>query len=335
MPIRVGLLLVRLFPMYVLVLATDALRLANKYAGERKFDWVLISDEGRPVEASNGIRMDCDIAAGDARDLGYAFVLAGDDQTRTLTRRIRQCLFRIARSKTVLGAIDSGVFLLAECRLVRHRSITVHPGAVAAFQEQYPDIAVCKDPVVRDGTLVTCAGGLSVVSLMLSLIREHCSQAVARSVAQDMVLSGSSTGGRPITQAIDRSSETSSVDEVIQLMEQAIEEPLSMHSLSTRVRLSRRQITRQFQQNLGRSPMDYYRTLRLNHAKQLLFQSDLTISEIAVAVGFQSLSAFSRCFSAEFGCSPRQQLSILRKEGNAAAVPLHNKHKRVQLHSRD
>jgi transcriptional regulator GlxA family with amidase domain len=127
MPVRIGFLLVRLFPMYVLVLATDALRLANKYAGERKFDWVLISDEGRPVEASNGIRMDCDIAAGDARDLNYAFVLAGDDQTRTLTRRIRQWVLRIGRSKTVLGAIDSGVFLLAECRVIRHRSITVHP----------------------------------------------------------------------------------------------------------------------------------------------------------------------------------------------------------------
>jgi AraC family carnitine catabolism transcriptional activator len=81
--------------------------------------------------------------------------------------------------------------------------------------------------------------------------------------------------------------------------------------------------------------MDYYRTLRLNHAKQFLFQSDLTISEIAVAAGFQSLSAFSRCFSAEFGCSPRQLLSNLRKAGNAAAVPLHNKHKRVQLHGGD
>jgi transcriptional regulator GlxA family with amidase domain len=331
MPVRIGFLVVRLFPMYVLVLATDALRLANKYARERKFDWVLISDEGRPVEASNGIRMDCDVAAGDARDLDYAFVVAGDDQARALTGRIRQWLLRIGRSKTVLGAVDSGVFLLAECRVIRHRSITVHPGAVSAFQEQYPDIAVREDPVVRDGTLVTCAGGISIVSLMLSLIREHCGQAVARSVAEDMVLGGSSTGGRPITQAIDQNSSTSSVDEVIQLMEQAFEEPLSLQTLSMRVRRSRRQITRQFQQSLGRSPMDYYRTLRLNRAKQLLFQSDLSVSKIAVTVGFQSLSAFSRCFSAEFGCSPRQLLTSLRKEGNAAAVPLGNKYKRIPL----
>jgi AraC family carnitine catabolism transcriptional activator len=327
MPVRIGFLLVRLFPLYVVVLATEALRLANKYAGRRQFDWALLSDDGRPIEASNGIQIDCDASVTDARDLAYAFVVAGDDQTRTLTRRIRHWLLRTSKSRTVLGAIDSGAFLLAECRLIRSRRVAVHPAATAAFREQYPGIVVRNEPVVRDGTLVTCAGGVSIVDLMLSLIQEHCSQAVARSVADDMVLSLSSAGtdGRKKTHA------AVSIEDIVELMRQAVEEPISLHTLSARTGLSRRRITRLFQRNLGRAPMRYYRTLRLNHAKQLLFQSDLGISKIAVASGFESLSAFSRCFSKEFGCSPRNLLSSLRKDGNASAVPLYNKSKRIRL----
>jgi transcriptional regulator GlxA family with amidase domain len=330
-PLRIGFLVVRLFPMYVLMLAADALRLANKYAVQRKFDWVLVSDDGRPVEASNGIRMDCEAAVDQAQDFDYAFVLAGDDQTRALTRRIRQWVLRVDRSNAVLGAIDSGAFLLAECRVVRQRALTVHPGAAAAFRERYPDVTMRPDPVVRDGRLVTCAGGLAVLNMMLSLIDQHCGAAVAQSVADDMVVRGEGAGGPPTPRAHNQKSKGYEIDDIIRLMEQSLEEPLSLAALSSRVGLSRRQMTRQFQASLGRSPMDYYRTLRLTHAKQLVFQSDLAMSKIAAAVGFQSLSAFSRCFAAEFGCSPRKLLMTLRKEGNSAAVPAGNRFKRLPL----
>lgn len=329
MPVRIGFLLVRLFPMYVLVLATDALRLANKYVRERRFDWVLISDEGLPIEASNGIRIECDVATGDDRDLNYALVIAGDDQARALTKRVRNWLLRIDRSRTVLGAVDSGVFLLAASRLIRNRAVTVHPDAASAFAEQYPKVELRKGPVVRDGALLTCDGGLSIVNLMMSLIPEHCGPAVARSVADDMVVPGRITGDRP-TPTLARHDGSTSVDEVVQLMERAIEDPLSLRALATRAQRSRRQITREFRHHLGQSPMEYYRKLRLNRAKQLLSQSDLTVSDIATAVGFRSLSAFSRSFCVEFGLSPRRMRANLHEEGNAASVPSVNRHKRLR-----
>jgi transcriptional regulator GlxA family with amidase domain len=329
--IRVGFLVVRLFPMYVLVLAADALRLANKYAVARRFDWVLISDEGRPVEASNGIHMDCDAAVHGSDELDYAFVLAGDDQTQAITRRIRRWLLHISRSNTVLGAIDSGVFLLAACRVLRRRPIAVHPGAAFAFREEYPDIPIHDGPVVEDSKLLTCAGGLSVVMLMLSIIKKHCGEAVAQAVAEDMVINGSTGANQPQGCPGGSGKHASSHDDVVDLMERHIEEPLSLQALSDRVGRSRRQVTRQFVENIGRSPMSFYRTLRLNRAKQLLFQSDLSISQIAAASGFQSLSSFSRCFSAEFECSPRTLLLNLRSDGNASAVPFTNRHKRLSL----
>lgn len=54
----------------------------------------------------------------------------------------------------------------------------------------------------------------------------------------------------------------------------------------------------------GMSITRYVRALRLSKAKDLLASSELTISEIAYAVGFDDPKYFSRVFSEEFGVSP-------------------------------
>jgi AraC family carnitine catabolism transcriptional activator len=327
MPVRFGFVLLRLFPMYVVVLATDALRLANKYAGERVFDWRFLGGHTNPVEASNGIHLDCEADLPQASDLDYAFIVAGDDQNRRLMPQIRNWLVKVAGAGTTLGAIDSGIFALAEARLVRGRKITVHPLAAPAFQEQFPEIAIDPDSVCIDRSLITCAGGISTVELMLRLIEQHCGPAISRYVANDMVLADRDFPSKPPAQRGDGIS--GDLDGLMRRMQRNIEKPISLSDLSAEARLSARQIARIFQRGVGESPMAYYRKLRLNHAKQLLFQSELSVSEIAVASGFQSVSAFSRCFAAEFGHAPSQLLKNLREAGNAEAVPTHHLNKRL------
>jgi AraC family carnitine catabolism transcriptional activator len=333
MPVRLGFLLVRLFPMYVVVLATEALRLANKYAGRRVFDWHLLSEDGHAVEASNGISLDCDAALGRAPELAYGFVVAGDDQARTMTPLMRRWMVRAAGKGTVLGAIDSGVFLLAEARLVRERDVTVHPAAAAAFREQFPDVVVKDRPFVVDGSLITCSGGLATVDLLLMLIEKHCSAAIARDVASDMVSSRAAAfpvSGYPATGRLDRD-RGADLEKILKIMQQTVEAPITLKALADQAGLSERQFARVFYQAVGETPMVHYRKLRLNHAKQLLFQSNLSISEIAFASGFRSISSFSRCFSAEFGRPPRQLLAELRASGNARSVPAGNFRRRLRL----
>lgn len=332
MPIRFGFLLVRLCPMYVVVLATEALRLANKYAGRRVFDWQILSEDGRPVEASNGIALDCDAGLKDVTGLEYCFLVAGDDQARTVTPRMRRWLVRAGGAGTVLGAIDSGVFLLAEARLIRERNVTVHPAAAAALQEQFPELNIQDRRVVIDGSLITCAGGMATVDLLLTLIAKHCNAAIALDVANDMVARDAASG--PPARSPRNSSgagDGASLEDVLRIMRGTVERPMPARALAHHAGLSERQFARVFQQATGEAPMAYYRKLRLNHAKQLLFQSRLSVSEVAFASGFRSISAFSRCFTAEFGQSPRKLLAELRLSGNSQAVPAANFSKSVSL----
>ena len=57
---------------------------------------------------------------------------------------------------------------------------------------------------------------------------------------------------------------------------------------------------------LGASFADHYRTLRLERARNLLMQSTLPITEVALACGFANASHFSRAYSAKFGIPPRR-----------------------------
>ena len=50
--------------------------------------------------------------------------------------------------------------------------------------------------------------------------------------------------------------------------------------------------------------MTFYKELRLNLAKQLLSQSSLSITEIALSSGFTSSAHFSQAFNLQFSISP-------------------------------
>ena len=72
------------------------------------------------------------------------------------------------------------------------------------------------------------------------------------------------------------------------------------------MRLSRAQLYRKIKDHTGTTPALYIRSLRLQKAKKYLKSSDLNITEIAYAVGFNDLSYFSRSFSEAFGKAPSE-----------------------------
>jgi AraC-like DNA-binding protein len=63
---------------------------------------------------------------------------------------------------------------------------------------------------------------------------------------------------------------------------------------------------RLFGQYFGCSPRDYQRRARIQSAKELMFVSDMNITEIALEVGYVTVHSFSRAFRAEEGISPSQ-----------------------------
>ncbi|MEL7348878.1 MAG: helix-turn-helix domain-containing protein, partial [Pseudomonadota bacterium] len=95
--------------------------------------------------------------------------------------------------------------------------------------------------------------------------------------------------------------------EIIHRMEQSTEEPISPAELARDVGMSTRQLERLFRRYLNRSPKRYYMEMRLEKARGLLMQTNLSVINVALACGFTSPSHFSKCYRAHFGRTPYRE----------------------------
>ncbi|MCI8387672.1 MAG: AraC family transcriptional regulator [Clostridiales bacterium] len=94
------------------------------------------------------------------------------------------------------------------------------------------------------------------------------------------------------------------IDKVIEKIHQSYDRELSVTELASSVFLSEGHLRVLFRERCGMSPQRYLTLLRINAAKQLLEQPNLTISEVARSVGIPDPLYFSRIFRAETGLSP-------------------------------
>ena len=98
------------------------------------------------------------------------------------------------------------------------------------------------------------------------------------------------------------------------MMEGNVEDPMSARAtLAEEVGMSTRQLERLFRRYLNRSPKRYYMELRLQKARNLLMQTDMSVINVALACGFASPSHFSKCYRAHYQTTPYRERGTLGK----------------------
>jgi len=306
--IRFGFLLLPEFPLYALVPAMEALRIANQYHGRKLYDWLLISECGTSVRSGNGMSLSVDETIADVNSLPTVLVFGGNHPMQHLSKRLLNWLRRLARHGCVMGGIDTGTFALAEAGLLDDHEVTMHWESVSTFKERYPGIKVCERLYKIDDDRITCAGGHATLDLMLGLIAKRHGAALAQIVANAFVAHRprSETEPQRIEPRLLTGDSNSPLTRIFQDMEQNIQTPLSAQALAKRAGVSVRALSRLLHDRIGESPMSYYRKIRLQAARNALFYSDIAIQDIAASCGFASPEVFSRTFKDHFGLSPRE-----------------------------
>lgn len=87
-----------------------------------------------------------------------------------------------------------------------------------------------------------------------------------------------------------------------------LHQDIKLIELASIAQISQYHFLRLFKQSLGVTPHQYVLQCRIDQAKHLLQQSELSIAEIAVRVGFCDQSHLTRCFKRMLGITPRQLL---------------------------
>lgn len=106
------------------------------------------------------------------------------------------------------------------------------------------------------------------------------------------------------------------------LLEQQYQTAVTIDDLSREVALSPYHLIRTFKQVYKQTPHQYLVRQRIAKAKELLKSSDSSITEICLAVGFESLGSFSTLFRNRVGLSPKAYRSRCRPNGRPAYIPL-------------
>ncbi len=289
--------------------AVEALRIANRMAGRPLYSWTIVGEGGGSVACSAGAAFAVD---GDLPGLGRddtVMVCAGLKVREGTTKKLLNWLRREARHGLTLGALCTGAHVLAAAGLLDGRRAAIHWENHDSFAEEFHEVTLTKSVFAVDGNRVSAAGGTASIDLMLKLIADHHGPDLANAVADQLVYSAIRTD-----QDTQRLSVPTRIGvrhpklaEVIHRMEAHIEEPISPAQLATQVGMSTRQLERLFRRYLNRSPKRYYMELRLQKARNLLMQTDMSVINVALACGFASPSHFSKCYRAHYETTPYRE----------------------------
>jgi AraC-like DNA-binding protein len=96
----------------------------------------------------------------------------------------------------------------------------------------------------------------------------------------------------------------SAIERAIARIWEGYSEPLSLSDIATSAILSRFHFSRVFRDATGVSPVRYLFAVRIYQAKRLLASTSLSVTEISLAVGYNSLGSFTNRFTDSVGASP-------------------------------
>jgi transcriptional regulator GlxA family with amidase domain len=312
-PQRIGLFVVPQFAMMGFSSAIEPLRSANRLSGRPLYSWHIISRDGQPVMASNGISVLPERSIAEAPNFSSLIVCAGLDAHLYRDKPVFNWLRRLDRQGIAIGAISLGSYVLAKAGLLDGYRCTIHWENLEAFFEEHPQLQITGELFEIDRNRFTCSGGIAALDMMLHLITLQHGHALAAAVSDQFIHErirdrhDRQRMGLPARLGVRHPKLLA----VIKRMEESLEEPITRARLAAGVSLSNRQLERLFRRYLGRTPTRYYLELRLQRARMLLQQTDMPVLDVALASGFVSASHFSKCYRELFDKTPRAERVVI------------------------
>ena len=292
------------FSNMVLASAIEPLRVANSLTNTRDIAWQIVSLEGGSVFSSSGLQLVSDISLDELTHSDLLLVVGGYGVRSQVGSVCASKVIRAVSRVGYVGALDSGAWLLGFAGLLDGYKATIHWSQLADFAEEYTLIDVRREKYVIDRARITAGGAASVMHLMLHLLQYIFDSSVVFDVVsmflhdvEDVSTEGVETFSSMFSMGSLR------LKRAIHLMRESIEDPLSIPEIARALTLSTKTLERCFFSELGVSPVRYYLSIRLHHARELIEETDMVISDIAVRSGFSSISSFSRAYRKYFGVS--------------------------------
>lgn len=214
----------------------------------------------------------------------------------------------------IIAGVGTGCCFLAEAGLLKGRPATTHWHHFDTFEKDYPDVHLKRDYFITQADEVYCAASInSLADLTVHFIQRLYDESVAHHVERHF--------SHEIRQAYESmryfegSSDKHRDETVLQIqlwLQDNYQQDVRFSELAAQFDMSVRSMNRRFKAATNKTPLRYLQEIRLGVARDLLKTSNLSVSEIAYAIGYQDLGHFSALFKKFFATTPHEYRTTVR-----------------------
>lgn len=273
----------------------DVLRVANRLLRKDRFSWA-------QTMGLSGLNEFLKI-----RPAGLAVILVGgaDNPWRVAEKDLTSLRPKL-QSATHVGIVGAGIFPLRKSGCHNDKTLAVHPNFRLAISEIAAHAKLSSRQVTHAPGISAATGTVAAFRMMVELVGQQegafTEHGLREHLGMDQLRSGFSS--REHWRLVRKSKGNPVIGKALAVMSENLEDPLPTRKIAEIIDMSPRQLERSCARHLGLSPLQVYRSLRLDRARQLLTQTSLPISEIAVACGFSSTTGLSKWYRDANGESP-------------------------------
>jgi len=246
----------------------------------------------RTVKTSQGLSVPVRAIGKQAPDCvvvpAIGFKMPGPLETALARRDVQDAgvaLRHWARRGATMTAACIGTFVMAESGLLDHHLATTTWWLAPLFRQRYPDVRLDESSmIVRSGRFVTAGAALGHMDLALSLIRGVSPQLASLTAKYLIVDSRPSQSAYALTDHLAHS------DPIVQRFEAwaraRLRHGFSLDDAAKATGSSKRTLARHMQDVLGKTPLSYFQSLRVERAVHLLKTGNASVDEVAARVGY-------------------------------------------------
>jgi len=210
-----------------------------------------------------------------------------------------------SRRGTTMAAACIGTFVMAESGVLDHQRATTTWWLAPLFRQRYPRVLLDEsNMLVTSGRCVTAGAALSHMDLALWLVRSVSPQLASLTAKYLIVDSRPSQSVYALTDHLIHS------DPVVQRFETwaraRMTQRFSLDAAARAAGASKRTLARRTERVLGKSPLSYFQSLRVERAVHLLKTSDMSAEEVAAQVGYADAATLRTLLRRELRLGIRQ-----------------------------
>lgn len=302
--------------LHTIFLSIEPFRAANRVSEAALFSVDFMPADSDAPPASMDIALPVTANFDDGRKYDLIFLLVTYDVAEIAKPRLFKWLRRQSANGAHLCGVDAGPLLLAEAGLLDGYTATCHWTGMASLKEFSATSRIVEQLYVIDRNRSTCAGQAASLDYSMTMLRQMCGDSLYNLVCNELIYAAPRladvrqreiVNGQPfMTNPI--------LSRAQRIMQETVEEPLDMETVADRCGVSVRELQYLFQRHLNTSPKKIYMAFRLQHAKELLLYSSMSIRETGLASGFATPSAYYRAFYAVYQRSPQEYRNDFAKK---------------------